>query len=522
MALRRPFSSTWKLFRQNEVLGSSLQKFYSSSIATTRDSKFNSITEEDVTFFRSVVGPCNVVTSASALEGFNQDWMHTFQGASGLALRPTSTTQVQEILQHCNQRRLAVVPQGGNTGLVGGSVPVFDEVVLSTSRLDQVLAFDPVGGILTCQAGCVLETLNEYAEERGFVMPLDLGAKGSCHIGGNVSTNAGGLRVIRHGSLHGSVLGLEVVLPDGQLLDLNRPLRKDNTGLPLHHLFIGAEGTLGVVTAVSLLLPTRPSVVNVALLACSSFQTVQEIFMEARRSLGEIISAVEFFDRASLDLALRHLPGVADPLPADSAPFYVLLETQGAHGEHDTEKLHNFLAAIMSEEELDTKLRVVGGTLAQGAQQQQQLWRIREGITEALARAGAVFKYDLSMPVPLMYELVEEMRARLREEEDVSVVGYGHLGDDNLHLNISAPSERQSCTRLRGLIEPFVYEWTSNRGGSISAEHGIGQAKAQYMPLAHTPLALNLMRRIKTLFDPNGIMNPYKLLPRQICNSVGA
>jgi FAD/FMN-containing dehydrogenase len=230
--------------------------------------------------------------------------------------------------------RLAVVPQGGNTGLVGGSVPVWDEVVISLQRMNAIRSFDKVGGSLVCESGAVLQQIEEFLEEHNHTVPLDLAAKGSCQIGGNASTNAGGLRLLRYGSLHGSILGLEVVLPDGRVMTELQTLRKDNTGYDLKQLFIGAEGTLGIITAVSLLCPIKPSSVNVAFLGVESFDKVQDLYLEAKKQLGEILSAFEFLDRGSMELVLKHHPSSKDPLSTVN-PFYILIETSGSNEEHD-------------------------------------------------------------------------------------------------------------------------------------------------------------------------------------------
>ena len=314
------------------------------------------------------------------------DWLGKYRGAARVALKPKTTAQVAAVLAHCNARRLAVVPQGGNTGLVGGSVPVFDEVVLSTSNMTQILSVDATAGVAVAQAGVVLEALDTALAERGLCVPLDLGAKGSCQIGGNVSTNAGGLRLLRYGSLHGAVLGLEVALPDGRVLDLLRTLRKDNTGYDLKQLFIGAEGTLGVVTAVALLAPPRPKAVQVAFLACPDFAAVLATTARARAELGEILSACEFMDRASLQLVASKLDGARDPLPSTAGAQYMVVETSGSCGEHDAAKLEAFLEAAMTAGE------VLDGTVAADGAQAKALWRLREGVTEALVKAGAVYK----------------------------------------------------------------------------------------------------------------------------------
>ncbi|CAN0327306.1 unnamed protein product, partial [Laminaria digitata] len=275
---------------------------------------FARVTDADLAFFRGVVGPDHVKTCPDELAAFNTDWMKQYQGSSRVAVLPRTTEQqVSRVLRHCNERRLPVVPQGGNTGLVGGGVPVEEEVVLSTSRMSSVVSFDPLAGVLVCEAGCILEALDSFLAERGFTMPLDLGAKGSCQIGGNVSTNAGGLRLLRYGSLHGSILGLEVVLADGSVLDLLSSNRKDNTGYSLKHLFVGAEGTLGVVTRCALAVPPRPASVSVALLALSDFSGVEGVLSLARGRLAEVLSAVELMDKEAVSLTLEKCPGVRSP-----------------------------------------------------------------------------------------------------------------------------------------------------------------------------------------------------------------
>ncbi|ONM52015.1 D-2-hydroxyglutarate dehydrogenase mitochondrial [Zea mays] len=338
-----------------------------------------------------------------------------------------------------------------------------------------------------------------------FIMPLDLGAKGSCHIGGNISTNAGGLRFIRYGSLHGNVLGLEVVLADGTILDMLTTLRKDNTGYDLKHLFIGSEGSLGVVTKISVLTPAKLSSTNVAFLSCNDYTSCQKLLLAARRSLGEILSAFEFMDHHCIDLAMQHLEGVQNPLPASPYKFYVLVETTGSDESSDKTKLEAFLLRSMEDG------LVADGVIAQDISQASNFWRIREGISEASVKVGAVYKYDLSITVEKLYDIVEEMRCRLGDNAEV--LGYGHLGDGNLHLNIVSSKYDDN---ILAQIEPFVYEWTSAQRGSISAEHGLGLMKAEKIHYSKSPEAVQLMASIKKLLDPKSILNPYKVLPQSV------
>ncbi|XP_057492468.1 D-2-hydroxyglutarate dehydrogenase, mitochondrial isoform X2 [Actinidia eriantha] len=472
-----------------------------------RNPVFSTINADDVAQFKEILGEKYVIQDEERLLAANSDWMRKYKGSSKLLLQPRSTEEVSQILKYCNSRCLAVVPQGGNTGLVGGSVPVFDEVIINMGSMNDIISLDKVSGVLVCEAGCILENLVSFLDNQGFTMPLDLGAKGSCQIGGNVSTNAGGLRFVRYGSLHGNVLGLEAVLANGTVLDMLGTLRKDNTGYDLKHLFIGSEGSLGIVTKISILAPPKLSSVNLAFLACKDYVSCQNLLLEAKRKLGEILSAFEFLDGNSLDLVLNHLEGVRNPLSPSTHDFYVLIETTGSDESSDKEKLEAFLLRSMEGG------LISDGVLAQDMNQALSFWRIREGVPEALMKAGAVYKYDLSLPVEKMYDLVEAMRIRLGPAAEV--IGYGHLGDGNLHLNISLPEYNDN---VLAQIEPYVYEWTSKHRGSISAEHGLGLMKANKIHYSRSPESVHVMASIKKLLDPNGILNPYKVLPPSLAS----
>ncbi|KAH7079485.1 hypothetical protein FB567DRAFT_449863 [Paraphoma chrysanthemicola] len=481
-----------------------------------RDSKFTKITEEHVKFFQGLLGSESsvidgVTQDASAdIEAFNSDWMRKFRGHTKLVLKPSSTEEVSKILKYCNDNMLAVVPQGGNTGLVGGSVPVFDEIVINLQKMNKIHSFDEVSGILVADAGVILEIADNYLAERSHIFPLDLGAKGSCQIGGNVATNAGGLRLLRYGSFHGNVLGVEAVLPDGSVMDDLTKLRKNNTGYDLKQLFIGGEGTIGIITKISIICPRRSPAVNVAYFGLESYEHVQKAFREAKGQLSEILSAFELMDGRSQRLVNR-VTGKKMPLEGEH-PFYCLIETSGSNSDHDGEKLEKFLEHVMEKE------IVQDGILAQDQTQIQELWSWREGITECLGHDGGVYKYDLSIPIHELYDLVNETRDRLTEAglvgtDDshpvVDVVGYGHMGDGNLHLNI--PVRRFEKT-VEKALEPWVYEWVQKRSGSISAEHGLGVTKKPYVGYSKSETMIRLMKQIKDLYDPNGIMNPYKYI----------
>jgi FAD/FMN-containing dehydrogenase len=482
-------------------------KYSADSYGIKRDSRFKELTADDVKFFKELLGSESAIIdglnqdATSDLEGYNADWMKKYRGQAKLVVKPETTEQVSKIMKYCNDNLLAVNPQGGNTGLVGGSVPVFDEIVLNLSRMNKIRDFDEVSGIFVADAGVVLETADSYLAERGHIFPLDLGAKGSCHIGGNVATNAGGLRLLRYGSLHGTVLGLEAVLPDGTILDDLSKLRKNNTGYDIKQLFIGGEGTIGVITGVSIHCPQRSPAVNVAYLGLPSYEHVQKAFREAKGQLSEILSAFELMDNQCQHLYVR-ATGKSLPL-ADEHPFYCLIETSGSNSDHDSEKLTAFLEHVMAEE------IVTDGVVAENETQAQNLWACREGVSEASQHFGGVYKYDLSIPLPDLYQLVDDCRARMREldlidPEDESkpildIVGYGHMGDSNLHLNVAT---RRYDKEVEKALEPWVYEWVQKRQGSISAEHGLGLAKKAFVGYSRSETMIKLMKGLKAFFDP--------------------
>lgn len=484
---------------------------YSSKVS--RNQSFKKLDENDLKYFQSVLEDSNgLITDSDDLLFYNEDWMRKYRGQSQLVLKPKSTEQVSSILKYCNEQKLAVVPQGGNTGLVGGSNPIFDEIIISLASLNKIRSFDDVSGILKCDAGLILENADNFLAEKGYIFPLDLGAKGSCHIGGNVACNAGGLRLIRYGSLHGSVLGLEAVLPDGTIYNSMNSLRKDNTGYDLKQLFIGLEGTLGIITGVSVLCPARPQSFNVALLGVSSYEAVQKVFVGARKELSEILSAFEFMDRKSQVLCGQHLK-IDHPIESAEYPFYVLIETSGSSKEHDDEKLENFLANQMEEGLVDD------GIIAQDETQLKNLWSWRESIPESSTMNGGVYKYDVSLPLKDLYGLVEAVNVKLNEagivgfddptKPVVEAIGYGHVGDGNLHLNVCV---REYSKEIEKVLEPFVYEWIQSKNGSISAEHGLGFQKKNYIGYTKNDIEIKIMKDLKNHFDPNGIMNPYKYI----------
>ncbi|KAL0840487.1 hypothetical protein ABMA28_015729 [Loxostege sticticalis] len=461
---------------------------------------FSTVQANDVNYFKSVLGEDRVLTEEDDVLSFNIDWIKNCRGQSKVVLKPKSTEEVSQILSYCNERRLAVCPQGGNTGVVGGSVPVFDEIILNLGLLNKVISLDDISGALVCETGCVLEKLDNYVRQHGLIMPLDLGAKGSCHIGGNVSTNAGGLRLLRYGNLHGSVLGIEAVKADGTVIDCLKTLKKDNTGYHLKHLFIGSEGTLGVVTKVAIHCPAMPKAVTLGYFGVENFEKVLQLYKSAKSSLGEILSAFEMadFDSISSTARILNLPN-----PISDFPFYVILETHGSDEDHDKEKLHRFLT-----NEMKSGL-ILDGTITSEPSKMQAVWNIRENIAPAGIVGTYLFTFDVSLPMKNYYEIIPKLRQRLGNKVNL-VFGFGHIGDGNLHINVVMPEYTREVAEL---LEPYVFEEVSALQGSISAEHGVGFRKPHYIHYSKDRSALGLMRQIKTLMDPNGILNPYKVLP---------
>ncbi|XP_077297507.1 D-2-hydroxyglutaric acid dehydrogenase isoform X2 [Arctopsyche grandis] len=478
---------------------SSLPEFSKNKYNVKRKS-FNLIEDAHVSFFQNLLGKERVLTDESELLSYNIDWIKNCRGESRVVLKPKCTEHVSAILKFCNDNNLAVCPQGGNTGLVGGSVPVFDEIVLSTEGMNNIISLDEISGVLVCEAGCILENLDNHLREHNLMMPLDLGAKGSCHIGGNISTNAGGLRLLRYGNLHGSVLGVEAVKADGEVIDCLGTLKKDNTGYHLKHLFIGSEGTLGIVTKVSINCPTLSSSINVAFLGVENFDNVLKLYQLAKSSLGEIMSAFEMADAASLETTIEHLK-LQNPI--GDYPFYVLIETSGSNESHDSEKLTEFLEKTMSSN------LVLNGTYQTEPSRIKPIWALREGIPQAILYDGYVLKYDISLPLKDYYSIVPIMREKLGSDA-VRICGYGHIGDGNIHVNIAIKEFSQEIIKK---IEPYIYEYTSNLKGSVSAEHGIGFRKPNYIHYSKSNACLGLMKSLKNLMDPKGILNPYKVLP---------
>ncbi|KAJ8688414.1 hypothetical protein QAD02_024209 [Eretmocerus hayati] len=462
---------------------------------------FATINDAHTSFFSELLGPDRVITEPDECDSYNIDWLRMVKGSSRVVLKPKSSEEVSAILRYCDEAKLAVCPQSGNTGLVGGSVPVFDEVVLSMRLMNNIISVDEFAGVLVCESGCVLQTLDEHLSRVGLMMPIDLGAKGSCLIGGNVSTNAGGLRLLRYGNLHGNVLGLEAVLANGKIIDCLNTLKKDNTGYHLKHLFIGSEGTLGIVTKVAIQCPTLPKAINVAFLGLENFENVLKTFQLAKSELGEILSSFELIDRTSVETSLATL-GLKSPL-TNTHEFHLLIETSGSKLSHDEEKVSNFLEKVMEQGIVED------GTVTSDPSKVKTIWDLRERLAESQTKEGYLFKYDISFPLEHFYTIVPVLRDRLKDCNVRFITGFGHLGDGNVHVQVNTSNYDET---VNSMLEPFIFEFTSKFKGSISAEHGIGFKKSKYLHYSKDESAIELMRLMKRTMDPNGILNPYKVI----------
>ncbi|WP_306119637.1 MULTISPECIES: FAD-binding oxidoreductase [unclassified Roseitalea] len=463
------------------------------------------------TRFVDIVGARNAAVTDDDVAPHLREWRGRWTGRAAAVLRPGATAEVARILELANRTGTAIVPQGGNTGLVGGQIPdgSGDAVIVSTARLDRIREIDTQADAITVEAGVVLAAIHDATEAHDRLFPLSLAAQGSCQIGGNLSTNAGGTGALAYGVARDQCLGLEVVLPDGSVLDGLSKLKKDNTGYDLRDLFIGAEGTLGIITAATLRLYPRPRGKAAAFLAVGSPEDALALFRRARAVAGTALTAYELMARMGVAFTLRHMPGMRDPL-ARAYPWYVLLEISSGRSLDDARALLDSIAETGFEHGL-----VLDGAIAESEAQRLALWQLREAMSESQIPEGGSIKHDISVPVSALPAFMAEAeKAILAIVPEARLCPFGHLGDGNLHYNVSQPVgwDRQAFLDLTDRITPVVYGLVRAHGGSISAEHGIGQMKRQELAATKSPVALDLMRRIKAAFDPNAIMNPGKVL----------
>ena len=457
----------------------------------------------------TIVGADNAIADPAEQAPYLSEWRDLYMGRTPLIVKPASTEEVSQVLALANAEGVGVVPQGGNTGLVGGQIPreTGNDIVLSLKRMRRIRDIDPAGTSMTVEAGLTLGEVQEAARKAGRLFPLGLASEGSATIGGNLATNAGGHQVLAYGATRSLVYGIEAVLADGSVWDGLRALKKDNTGYDLRDLFIGSEGTLGVITAATLKLFPEPDERTTAFVALPSVDALLPFFQLAERRAGATLTAFEFMCDLIVSFVVRHIPGTRRPL-ADDAPWFVLIELSGAEG--STSALMERLLGEASQAGL-----VTDAVVAQSLTQAEALWKIREAASEAQKGEGGSIKHDISVPIARVPELlVKGGEAVQRVCPGARSVPFGHFGDGNVHYNISQPPgmARADYLALWDAMAHAVHDVTVSLGGSISAEHGIGRLKVAELARVKSPVEIELMRRVKTALDPKGILNPGKLL----------
>ncbi len=468
--------------------------------------------EEAIARIRSTLGPAGCIEQPGDLEPYLTDFRGLYHGSTALVARPSSTAEVARVLAICNELGVGVVPHGGNTSYCGGATPheKGDEIVLSLARLNRIREVDAANFSITVEAGCLLADVQSRATEVDRYFPLALGSEGSCQIGGNLSTNAGGLNALRYGVTRELALGLEVVLADGRVLDGLTSLRKDNTGYDLRDLFIGAEGTLGVITAASLKLYPRPRTIETAFLALPGLGAAVTLLARLRSATGDLVTSFEYLPRSAIELTVRHIPGVVDPLER-AHDAYVLCEVSTAREDPALRELLEGALSAAMENDL-----VLDAVFAESLAQRDALWRLRESVPEAQRAEGASIKHDVSVPVAALPAFAAQATAAvLAIVPGGRMVAYGHVGDGNLHFNVSVPADGDAREFLAKApaIHEAVHEIVRRYRGSISAEHGIGRLKRGALARHKGAAELEVMRAIKRALDPRGIMNPGKVLP---------
>ncbi len=464
---------------------------------------------------RQIVGDAHVLTEGD-LSAYEQDWRRRVHGKALAVVRPATTEQVAAVVKACAANGTSIVPQGGNTGLVVGSTPDTSgqQVVLNLGRMQAIRAIDKDNLTVTVEAGCILQTLQERCESQGYLFPLSLAAEGSCTIGGNLGTNAGGTQVVRYGNTRELCLGLEVVNAQGEIWNGLKGLRKDNTGYDLRNLFIGSEGTLGVITAATMKIYPMPASQLTAWAALPSFDAAVRLLALAHQYLGAGLTGFEVMNRFALTLVDKHMPQLRVPFIDNPAfPYAVVLENSDSESEEHARSRFEALMEAAFEQEI-----VLDAVVAENLGQAHNLWHIRESIPLAQVEEGLNIKHDISVPISRIPEFVEHATQVLNDKvPGMRLVNFGHLGDGNLHFNVQAPEgvdAKQFLDEREHEVNHIVYDAVAAFGGSISAEHGIGTLKVDTLPQYQSPVALSMMRAIKAALDPQNIMNPHAMVTR--------
>jgi len=465
--------------------------------------------EETLTRLAALVGPQGWTREPPVMAPYLTEWRDRWSGQTPMVVKPATTEEVARVVRLCAETDTAIVPQGGNTGLVGGQIPLGPEILLSLIRLNRIRHTDPLNNTVTVEAGCILATVQEQARALDRLFPLSLASEGSAQIGGLISTNAGGVSVVRYGAMRHQILGLEVVTPAGEIWNGLRALRKDNAGYDLKHLFIGAEGTLGVITAAVCRLVPRPKAVTTALAAVPDLERAVELLHAVQSFTGNAVSAFELLPRIGIEFALKHVPGARAPF---SQPYdwQVLIELSSARRDAGLQALlESSLDAAMNDG------MIVDAVLAASHAQAAALWLLRECLSEVQKHEGASLKHDVSVPVSCLPAFIGRAGAAVGKAlPGIRPVPFGHIGDGNVHFNLSQPIgvDPQEFLSHQRKISELVYDIVADLNGSISAEHGLGIAKRQTVLKYKSPLEMDMMRTVKAALDPQGIMNPGKVL----------
>lgn len=459
----------------------------------------------------NAVGAKAVLTAAEDLSPHLQEMRGLYLGDAPCVVKPASTEEVAAVVKICAAHGMAIVPQGGNTGLVGGGIPITSDkaIVLSLSRMNRIRNIDAANYTMTVEAGCILQNIQAAADEADRLFPLSLGAEGTCQIGGNLSTNAGGINVLRYGNARDLVLGLEVVLPDGQIWNGLRALRKDNTGYDLKHLFVGGEGTLGIITAAVLKLFAKPRDRVTAFAAVPSPAAAVELLGRCRTISGEAVSSFELIPRIGVESSVKHVAGVTDPLE-QAYDWYVLVDLVAGIEDGSLQETMMTVLEGAFEEEL-----VLDATVAASEGQAAALWRIREAMVEAQKHEGGSIKHDVSVPISSVPEFLERAMAAVTARiPGIRPVPFGHIGDGNIHFNLSQPvgADKAAYIARWDEMNEIVHDIVVELGGSISAEHGIGRLKVASNAHYKSSVEIDLMKKVKAALDPAGIMNPHKVV----------
>ena len=461
--------------------------------------------------FIEIVGVNHALVDQDVISSYLVEQRGLYHGRTPLVLRPSSPKEVSEIMKLASATGTPIVPQGGNTGLVGAQQPdeSANEIIVSMERLNRIRSIDVEGNLALVEAGVVLHTLQEKVDERGRFFPLSLGSEGSCQIGGNLSSNAGGTGVLAYGNTRELCLGLEVVLPDGRILDDLRYVKKDNSGYDLKDLFIGAEGTLGIITAAVMKLFPKPQGKAVAYAGMKSPEKALELLLLAQKKAGSMLTGFELMAKVGMEMSLRYVKGARAPLERESE-WYVLLDLSSSHSDGEA---NNTMEDILSDA-LQQGI-IEDASIAQSVSQQKEFWRLREDMSPAQKLEGGSIKHDISVPIASIPDFISEA-AKIIEtiSPGARIVCFGHMGDGNLHYNVSQPvgADKQAYLSLWGEMNHRIHTLVMSYNGSFSAEHGIGQLKRKELVAFKSPVALSLMRSIKQLFDPKNIMNPGKML----------